>query len=205
MRDDTTDPRRQVILQAATQAFSAYGYRKTSMDDIARGAGMSRPALYLHYRNKEDIFRGLIELFYATNADALRAELFADPARSPQDTLSAAFRVQGGEVMELLMRSPHGRELFDASSQTSMDLLSEGEEMLTALYEEWLRAASDDGRVSLASPPEAVARTITAALKGMKYAAEDYDAYVGLIDALAALVGAGLAADRAGVASSTNS
>ena len=114
MRDDTTDPRRQAILQAAIQAFAAYGFRKTSMDDIARGAGMSRPALYLHYRNKEDIFRALIEAFYAANADALRAELFAAPDRPPQETLAAAFRVQGGEMMELLMRSPHGLELFEA-------------------------------------------------------------------------------------------
>ena len=51
--------RQDAILDAAFHAFATYGYRRTAMDDIARGAGMSRTALYLHYRNKEDIFRSL--------------------------------------------------------------------------------------------------------------------------------------------------
>ena len=68
----SSDPRQQAILESAWKAFSAYGFRKTSMDDIARGAGISRPALYLHYRNKEDIFRTLAQYLYEASEQAVR-------------------------------------------------------------------------------------------------------------------------------------
>ena len=71
--DTKTDTKIQAILAAAWAGFSAYGFRKTSMDDIARGAGMSRPALYLHFKNKEAIFRSLVESYYAEAAREVAA------------------------------------------------------------------------------------------------------------------------------------
>ncbi len=41
--------RRESILQAAVGVFLRYGYKKTSMDDLARAAGLSRQGLYLHF------------------------------------------------------------------------------------------------------------------------------------------------------------
>ena len=67
-----SDPKAQTILESAWQAFSAYGFRKTSMDDIARGAGMSRPAVYLHFRNKEAIFTALVEAYYRQAREDIR-------------------------------------------------------------------------------------------------------------------------------------
>ena len=51
--------RPDAILDAAFGAFAAYGYRRTTMEDIAHAAGLSRTALYLHFRSKEDLFRSL--------------------------------------------------------------------------------------------------------------------------------------------------
>ncbi len=54
------DPKAAAILEAAFQTFFQYGVKRATMDDIARAAGMSRPALYLVYRNKADIFRACV-------------------------------------------------------------------------------------------------------------------------------------------------
>src|SRR5258708_36742368 len=54
---DTTAARRLAILEAATPVFLRYGYKKTSMDDLARAAGLSRQGLYLHFENKEALFK----------------------------------------------------------------------------------------------------------------------------------------------------
>ena len=54
------DGKRGAILKAAFEVFITYGFRKTSMDDIARAAGMSRPGLYQLFANKTDIFRALV-------------------------------------------------------------------------------------------------------------------------------------------------
>jgi AcrR family transcriptional regulator len=48
--------RKQVIIEAALACFLQYGYDKTTLEDIATRAGLSRPLLYLQFRNKEEIF-----------------------------------------------------------------------------------------------------------------------------------------------------
>ena len=53
--------KRQRILDAALKKFSAYGFARTAMADIAEGADMSRPALYQHFENKEEIFRATLD------------------------------------------------------------------------------------------------------------------------------------------------
>lgn len=49
--------RRVSLLDAAYATFARYGYRKTSMDDVAREAEISRQALYAHFPDKEALFR----------------------------------------------------------------------------------------------------------------------------------------------------
>jgi AcrR family transcriptional regulator len=51
--------RRQQILDAAFYCFLQYGFSKTSMDDVAKKADMSRPAIYLKFKNKIDLFHGM--------------------------------------------------------------------------------------------------------------------------------------------------
>lgn len=67
---------REAILDAATAVFARYGFRKTSMDDIARAVGLSRQGVYLHFDNKEALFQAgvlrVIELSRQAARDALR-------------------------------------------------------------------------------------------------------------------------------------
>ncbi|MEY4166731.1 MAG: hypothetical protein RIR52_555 [Acidobacteriota bacterium] len=48
--------RKQVIIDAALDCFLQFGYDKTTLEDIATRAGLSRTLLYLQFRNKEEIF-----------------------------------------------------------------------------------------------------------------------------------------------------
>jgi AcrR family transcriptional regulator len=49
--------RRGAILDAAFNTFCRYGYRKTSMEDVARAAEISRQALYGHFPDRDALFR----------------------------------------------------------------------------------------------------------------------------------------------------
>jgi AcrR family transcriptional regulator len=55
------DEKKQHIMTAAAEVFTRYGFKKASMQDIADAAMMSRAALYLHFRNKDDLFRSLMD------------------------------------------------------------------------------------------------------------------------------------------------
>ena len=46
----------EAFFMAATSAFVKSGYRRTTMNDVAEAADMSRPALYQVFKNKEDVF-----------------------------------------------------------------------------------------------------------------------------------------------------
>ncbi len=49
------------ILDAAIEVFLRQGYKKTSMDELAASAGLSRPGLYFHFANKEQLFTAALE------------------------------------------------------------------------------------------------------------------------------------------------
>lgn len=48
--------KRDCILAAATKAFTRLGFKKTSIDDIAKHAGVAKGTVYLACENKEDLF-----------------------------------------------------------------------------------------------------------------------------------------------------
>ncbi len=52
---------RERILQVAVKLFAKNGYAATSMSDIAKELGVSKPALYKHYKSKQEIFDSILE------------------------------------------------------------------------------------------------------------------------------------------------
>src|SRR3954466_13223894 len=52
---------RGAILDAAERLLARHGYRKTTMDDIAREVGIGKGTTYLHFGSKEDVFLATID------------------------------------------------------------------------------------------------------------------------------------------------
>ncbi|ABA90331.1 transcriptional regulator, TetR family [Syntrophotalea carbinolica DSM 2380] len=50
---------RRDILEAALELFHAKGYTRTTLEEIARSAGVTRGAIYWHFKDKVDLFNGL--------------------------------------------------------------------------------------------------------------------------------------------------
>lgn len=165
--------RQDTILDAAFHAFATYGYRRTAMDDIARGAGMSRTALYLHYRNKEDIFRSLAVRYFEEALRDMTAALDR-PGQSVEQALLAAFVAKDGKFMEAVLTTPHGEELLDAGFSVTGDLAAAGEAQMVASFATWLaRRKLPEG----VGTPAEVAQAIMAAVKGLKTSARSLNEY----------------------------
>ena len=71
------DEARQQILAAAERVIQRYGISKTTMDDIGREAGVSRPTVYRYFGDREALVAALIE---RRVPDALRAGAHVYPA-----------------------------------------------------------------------------------------------------------------------------
>ena len=74
------------ILHTALRLFARDGYDAASVSDIAGELGITKGALYKHYKNKQDIFNSIVERMY--QIDAERAKKFEVPEetfdRSPE-------------------------------------------------------------------------------------------------------------------------
>ncbi len=84
---DVKDPFREEILNSARDLFERFGFKKTTMEDIARQVGKSKSALYYYYKTKEEIFEAVI-LNDIANTEALVAE-----AIKKEGSASSKFRV----------------------------------------------------------------------------------------------------------------
>ncbi|MCB0198119.1 MAG: helix-turn-helix transcriptional regulator, partial [Anaerolineae bacterium] len=60
MTQSDNEERKHRILDAAAELFIHYGYDKTTVSDIAREAGVSKGAIYLHFASKDELFEGLL-------------------------------------------------------------------------------------------------------------------------------------------------
>ncbi|HPS30856.1 MAG TPA: TetR/AcrR family transcriptional regulator [bacterium] len=58
---DETNSVRKDILEAARQVFSKYGYKKTTVNDIAKAAGKAKSSLYHYFESKEMIFVSIVK------------------------------------------------------------------------------------------------------------------------------------------------
>lgn len=99
-RDMTTvdgTGRRESVLDSAMRTFTRFGYRKTSMDDIARAAQVSRQGLYFLFDSKPALFRDAVSRALTRDLDAV-ADALGD-GRPLRDRLLTAFDRWAGSFM----------------------------------------------------------------------------------------------------------
>jgi AcrR family transcriptional regulator len=86
---EVTESRQEALLEAAVGVFARYGFRKTSMDEVARAAGVSRQGLYLQFADKEELFRKAVEYKLSRQLSAAIAALADDQATLEQRFIRA--------------------------------------------------------------------------------------------------------------------
>ncbi|MCG8582293.1 MAG: TetR/AcrR family transcriptional regulator [Bacteroidales bacterium] len=81
--ETTSDGMRVAIIEAARELFAKFGYKKTTMEDIAHALRKGKSSLYYYFKNKEEIFQAVIEL----EKDILFTELnkVVDSELKPKD------------------------------------------------------------------------------------------------------------------------
>jgi AcrR family transcriptional regulator len=168
------DDRAGHILDSALTVFRQYGYAKTTMQDIARAAGMSRAALYLHFAGKEELFRagsrrahsralGLVDASLAEKGDVL----------SRIDTAMTAYFT---ELTAQISSSAHGGELFDATHTITEDVVGEARTALVARLTVALEEAAEAGEVRFAAvdtTAEDLALLLLSVMDGLKNTSPD--------------------------------
>ena len=148
----------QNIRDAALDAFLRYGFKRTTMEDIAAGANMSRAALYLHFKNKRDIFRSVAEGLYLQAGARFEAAL--DPAKPVATTLTAALEAKDGGLMARVLASPHAADIMGMGAEAAVDLSEAGEARSVEILTDYFNAVLAARGAEAQTPPGVLARHI---------------------------------------------
>lgn len=81
------DRNKALIIASAQKLFSKYGFRKTTMDEIAASAGKGKSSLYYYFKSKEEVFAAVVE----EESEHLQDEINKAVSRQPSasDKLNA--------------------------------------------------------------------------------------------------------------------
>jgi AcrR family transcriptional regulator len=71
--------REERILDAVTTLLVRWGYRKTTIDDVAREAGVGKGTIYLHWKDKNDLFRAAIWREQQRYSEEVQRRIADDP------------------------------------------------------------------------------------------------------------------------------
>jgi TetR/AcrR family acrAB operon transcriptional repressor len=115
---------RDRILDAAMLVFRRQGFRRSSIEQAAEAAGLTRQALYHHFKSKEALFRAVIERLHE---NALAAEIAAATAAEKAgvrlaEILIAEITARLKQLIAPLEGSPHVEELFSEHLLQARDL-----------------------------------------------------------------------------------
>ncbi|MGW3512586.1 TetR/AcrR family transcriptional regulator [Streptomyces sp. NPDC000994] len=165
--------RREQVLAAALTVFATFGYRKTSMDAVARAADISRPGLYFLFSSKEELFRETMRQELDRALGDVRAALTA-PDVDLNARLVAALDAHLGRYV-----GTHLNEGVD-------DLLEQGTAKLDSMYDDYRGAFHDtlaeaiaaSGRPADKVAPRQIAEVLAAAGEGWKHRVADRPEFV---------------------------
>ena len=161
-KGDKRQRTRAALLEAARALIRKKGYARTTLEDVARHAGMTTGAIYGNFKNRAELFVALGQTYWKPVA----------PRVAPGATFAEAMRALASATLAAVdERAPVavGRLTGLAYTLTNRELRSRVTEVTRSSYEfgaEWLR--SFDAR-DLPMPPELLVRVLHALIEGLVF------------------------------------
>ncbi|MFJ9174528.1 TetR/AcrR family transcriptional regulator [Streptomyces sp. NPDC102360] len=178
MSSPDTD-RRTLVLDSAMATFARFGYRKTSMEEVARAAHISRPGLYFLFSSKETLFRAAVTQTLDQDISAIE-RILADLGRPLAERLVDAFDQWAGRYIGPLSGD------ITAVIEDNPGLLGEIADTAPRRFETLItNAITLESARETATP---IARTLISTSIGLKHQAASREFYVDRMKTAVALL-----------------
>jgi AcrR family transcriptional regulator len=118
-----SDERRKRILECAFDVVLRYGYQRMTMDDVAKACGMSRPALYLQFKNKGEIYQAIASDMMGRALERAQAAL-----HGPEPIEQRLFLALKHGILDpvgFLQSTAHGAELMDMKHELAGNVMAD--------------------------------------------------------------------------------
>jgi len=157
----------QQVVEAAYGVFSRYGFARTTMADLAQAAGLSRPALFVVYCGKAEVFEAVIDWFVERTLAEIHATLDAGWPLERQLLHVAELSIARG--YDMLSSNPDAADLM--SPERHGPALQASFDRLQQLLAQLLRAPAERARIGPTG--DELAAMLMAAMKGFKTVARN--------------------------------
>ena len=151
--------RHERIITAAGECFRRWGYVRTRMEDVAKEAGIARPALYRYFSGKESLLLEVIIRHIRTRGDQLHAALPCDGPAGPL-LLSALMWGDTATDDRAVIETILGVEVMHDTAR----IIAESERVADAMSDYWrpyLQHAKATGALRPGVEPEDAVRWLT--------------------------------------------
>ncbi|MFY2563448.1 TetR/AcrR family transcriptional regulator [Corallococcus terminator] len=146
----SSDPR-IAILKAAGEVFARFGFKKASVEDIAKRAGVGKGSIYLHFESKEALFEAIVRQSHEMSLAELKASV--QRATTPEAQVRAYIRCK----LEQSVRKHDGERLelatlFELGTQV-MHLVPQMQEADAAILARVFEDGVAQGAFTVSAPP----------------------------------------------------
>jgi TetR/AcrR family transcriptional regulator, regulator of autoinduction and epiphytic fitness len=156
------------ILSAALNVFFKYGFRRVNMHDIAAAAGISRPALYMYFRNKEEVFIAALVQYAESIIEDINEGLGSQ--KTAKDKILFAFELWAVRSFDLTLKSSEAKEFNECSYDFARDALEKTYAMFENILIPVLKAPA---KKKLVLPARRSAHLMTNSVRGFKLVARN--------------------------------
>ncbi len=166
-----------LLLSAALETFSKYGYAKTTMSDIAAAAQLSRATVYNTFPNKSEVLRAAVTYVNGSMQEEVRT--LWDTCESLGEKLDAFLQVVPINIYDKLQATPEFRSLVDEMHSAAEAELSTARHDWVAFLAQEIAKHGAEGQDS-----HAIADFFYATAINSKYNADDRDALLSRLSVL---------------------
>ena len=163
--------KRDMVIAAARNTFFRYGYKRVTMKDIAEAAGISRPALYLVFNSKEEIFKAVYQHWVKETLAEIENEIAS--LKTADEKLRATFEIWTVRPFEMILASSELSELFECTFGFAQDSVKQGyrsfEKILVPILKSHVMFKTSKTKISA----EKTAHVLSSAVRGFKVSARD--------------------------------
>lgn len=142
--------RRRLIVDAAAKSFALFGYKGTTMDQVAKIANVGKGTIYTFFSNKEELFQEIMNRLIGEMKRV--AEEVVDPSRKFFDNLNLVLDqlLDFREEHELAIKL--SQEVKEIGTQMAQDGIYQIEKAVVGYIQQQVQAAIDKGEIKPCDP-----------------------------------------------------
>lgn len=156
---------REFYIKTASEVFSKFGFKKTTLDDISMAAGKTKTGIYYYFQNKESVFKAVVE----REIEVVKSETLQlmSELNNPTDKIAGYIKLRYKHLKELSNFYEALKSDFLEGLEFITEIRSKYDSLEIGILEGVLSEGNATGEFDVADPAK-TSLAISTILKGLE-------------------------------------